>query len=840
VKTVWQTLPYLLMLILSCFSAEKSMSAEESMPAKDALDIPTLIYQGKEKTFLFNLAPYLQKAEEVAGFSLGHQGDSAVNISPEQFLTGMATLGWQQALDPGATDLHFGRTSKVYWFRTVLANHSDHALDLVTTIPSALLDDVRVYGLHAQGPKARLEFLQLGDRFPFYQRPINTRNFSFPLRLEANSQLALYLRVETSGILRLPILVAEKHQYYQWQYMNDLFVSVLYGAIIVLLVFDLTFYAITREATTLPFLGILASTMFVLCILDGFAYSLWPDSVYWNDRAVYLFSLASGLFLVLFARMYFETKRYDLRIDGLLRLASAVTLLMFVPSLLIERIGPWVSLWVIFLVCCLIVYSAYRSWQGYAPAKIVLAAFLIVVTFGFYLNLSPYALIETSFYSAINMLPVTLYLFLLTIAVGNKVSFREQEKALYERRLRLSEIESRTKSQFIAKMSHEIRTPMNGVLGMSELLKDTGLDEHQSTCNDIIYSSGVTLLSILNDVLDYREIEDGIVHIEPEHCDLQKIIDETTMLFTEVAKRKGLTLESLLDSDCPRFLYADPTRLRQILMNLLSNAFKFTRKGGVQVRVTLVQAEQCLLFEVIDDGIGISDSQRQSLFSPFEQASASVSRIYGGSGLGLSICKQFVEQMGGKIGLRSEPGHGSVFFFTLPVAAELAETSEGEGDFRLSAQTQAAGPVLPAQNPDGTVLKAENGDIPSLTILVAEDNDVNKMVLKGILRKLGYYGIFVDDGLAALEQYQHSQPDIDVILMDCDMPVMDGFAAAQKIREYEIKQGLRPVPIIAVTAHALREEKQRCFDVGMDLHLSKPLKISSLRDGIAAVAGVER
>jgi signal transduction histidine kinase/CheY-like chemotaxis protein len=734
----------------------------------------------------------------------------------------------------------------------VLANHRDHALDLVTTIPSALLDDVRVYGLHvnglhvnglhvnglhAEGSKARLEFLQLGDRFPFYQRPINTRNFSFPLRLEANSQLALYLRVETSGILRLPILVAEKHQYYQWQYMNDLFVSVLYGAIIVLLVFDLTFYAITREATTLPFLGILSSTMFVLCILDGFAYSLWPDSVYWNDRAVYLFSLASGLFLVLFARMYFETKYYDRRVDGLLRLASVVTLLMFVPSLLIERIGPWVSLWVIFLVCCLILYSAYRSWQGYTPAKIVLAAFLIVVAFGFYLNLSPYALIETSFYSAINMLPVTLYLFLLTIAVGNKVSFREQEKTLYERRLRLSEIESRTKSQFIAKMSHEIRTPMNGVLGMSELLKDTGLDEHQSTCNDIIYSSGVTLLSILNDVLDYSEIEDGIVHIEPEYCDLQKIIDETTMLFTEIAKRKGLTLESFLDSDCPRFLYADPTRLRQILMNLLSNAFKFTRKGGVQVRVTVAQEEQSLLFEVIDDGIGISDSQRQSLFSPFEQASASVSRIYGGSGLGLSICKQFVEQMGGRIGLRSEPGHGSVFFFTLPVAAELAETPTTED------------PSLPEPKPDGNALESgarlntvadDNSHMPSLRILVAEDNDVNKMVLKGILRKLGYYGIFVDDGLAALEQYQHSQPDIDVILMDCDMPVMDGFAAAQKIREYESQQSLKPVPIIAVTAHALREEKQRCFDVGMDLHLSKPLKVSSLRDGIASVTGVQR
>jgi CheY-like chemotaxis protein len=272
-------------------------------------------------------------------------------------------------------------------------------------------------------------------------------------------------------------------------------------------------------------------------------------------------------------------------------------------------------------------------------------------------------------------------------------------------------------------------------------------------------------------------------------------------------------------------------------MNLLSNAFKFTRKGGVQVRVTVAQEEQSLLFEVIDDGIGISDSQRQSLFSPFEQASASVSRIYGGSGLGLSICKQFVEQMGGRIGLRSEPGHGSVFFFTLPVAAELAETPTTED------------PSLPEPKPDGNALESgarlntvadDNSHMPSLRILVAEDNDVNKMVLKGILRKLGYYGIFVDDGLAALEQYQHSQPDIDVILMDCDMPVMDGFAAAQKIREYESQQSLKPVPIIAVTAHALREEKQRCFDVGMDLHLSKPLKVSSLRDGIASVTGVQR
>jgi signal transduction histidine kinase/DNA-binding response OmpR family regulator len=529
---------------------------------------------------------------------------------------------------------------------------------------------------------------------------------------------------------------------------------------------------------------------------------------------------------------------------------------------------------------------------------------------------------------------------------------RRLDKLRYDRERALAE--SKAKTDFLAKMSHEIRTPMNGVLGMSELLADTKLNDTQRYYTNVIYSSGHALLDVINEILDYSKIAAGKMALDCVNFDIRQLAQDSVSIFTAKAREKKIDLICRICPDTPTIWQGDEARIRQVLMNLLSNACKFTEAGEVVLNIEH-QPEQGLCFSVRDTGIGIKDSEAENLFEDFSQADVSTSRKYGGTGLGLTICKQLVEMMGGSITFSSHYGLGSTFSFCLPLAIgddnqpyqintshlqekrilladdnatfrqivkeqfgtnglTIIEASNGQQALDAIEEALAKGesfdlisldidmpikdgietakaiqrnysdkqlniillsstsslpsveqyqqwgvsyagqkPILAEQlaavfsrmlgihndsKASDSVLAESPGDM--LHILVAEDNDVNFQVVSAMLRKHGHIVQRAINGIHALEMFKghnlnaRSRP-FDLILMDCEMPEMDGLSATAAIRELERIKALATVPIIALTAHAVEEQLNQCRQAGMNDVITKPFTSQKLHQCLASI-----
>ena len=367
------------------------------------------------------------------------------------------------------------------------------------------------------------------------------------------------------------------------------------------------------------------------------------------------------------------------------------------------------------------------------------------------------------------------------------------------------------KSQFLATMSHEIRTPMNGVLGALDLLRRSQLDVDQRRLVRTAASSGTSLMAILNDVLDHSKIEAGKLSLQYQSMSLNAMALSVIALFRANAEGKGLTLRLDLAPDVEDWVIGDAQRLKQVLLNLVGNAIKFTERGGVTLKLSAQRAPEAwagVLFEVIDTGIGMEPGALANLFQPFHQVDGTRSRRRGGTGLGLAISQRIVEAMGSHIEVKTQPGRGSRFRFAL--ALELDRSSEH------AAPTDSAMGAL-----DGAAQLMGR-------VLVVEDNDVNRMIAREVLKSLGLSVVEASDGMQALEMLE-LQP-VDLVLMDCQMPVMDGYAATQEIRKREARLGLPRLPVLALTANAFEEDATRSREAGMDAHLAKPYTRDQLQE----------
>ena len=373
-----------------------------------------------------------------------------------------------------------------------------------------------------------------------------------------------------------------------------------------------------------------------------------------------------------------------------------------------------------------------------------------------------------------------------------------------KRLIRLSEDASRSKTEFLASMSHEIRTPLNSIIGMAEVLVETPLTDEQQDYVRIFRSAGESLLEIINDILDLSKIEAGQTALETIDFHLPSLLDSVVSILSVRAAEQNTTISVQLHSDIPHGLSGDPTRLRQILINLVGNGVKFTENGTVKISAR-IDAENKLLFSVKDNGIGVAQEKQELIFESFTQADSLTTRKYGGTGLGLTICKKLTKMMGGRIWLESSPGEGSTFFFTCT--------------FRAAVSDPLPTPEKPTPATSCEILKPAH-------ILLVDDNEDNRNLISLYLRNTPFTLKTAQNGKEAVRIFKRSW--FDIVIMDIEMPLMDGYETTKQLRQWELEQKDEETPIIALTAHAFVRFKKKCMAAGCSDYLTKPIRRDTL------------
>lgn len=709
--------------------------------------------------------------------------------------------GWQHSGDDYAT---VGNTALPVWFYISIYSGDIELRGSYFEAHHAQLSNATAYIFRDY---QLIDTITFSDAQTFSSREISQAAIVFPFDIDAQQHYQLLFRVKSTVVVDFPLYLHSPASLLKTFSDRNREYGIYYGMVIIMVLYNLFIFLSTRDIAYLGYICFVSCVALTLATIDGTAYQyVWPNYPQINPIAVSLFASLSVLFGAIFTTTFLGIWKKP----GLQKYYYNALMLIAVISVILSLTLQANSSLEVTSILALLAYPSFLitgilSWrQGHVYARYFTIAWALLCTFSIMLS---FAATGIGDFAVENTWILVRYgsgieMVLLSLALAAKINeIKSNEKQARD--------ESAAKSDFIAQLSHELRTPMNGILGMSQLLTDRLEDKTSQHYNKVIYQSGLALLGVINDVLDAAKIDAEKLEIESICFNLHTLAHESLQIIEAQALKKSIPVHCHIDKTIPQWVTGDPHRIKQVLLNFFSNAIKFTEKGTIELSLMPGNEVDTVLLSVSDTGLGIPEDKLKDLFQPYSQVSSSTARQYGGTGLGLYICQRLTKMMHGEIKASCKSTGGSIFSIVLPL------------------------PPCPAEQTNKP-LQGVKSYQEQLNILVAEDNAVNQIVIKRMLEKLGHQVEMAADGKQAMD-LAIEQP-FHLILMDCEMPVMNGYEATVKIIEHQQREKLPLTPIVAVTAHALKSYHDKALGSGMVGRITKPIKIDTLEETIALYA----